>query len=131
MIEREGQRPDQTHKLGTELTPKERECYYHICQNGDEPISKKEIYNRMYGYPDMPKLNYSRNSNINSLIYRIRDKFGKKSIISCKDQGFIARTELIKYKVVNNLYDNKQDKKNHKVQVTIKKRNQIKRCPSP
>lgn len=108
-IERESQRPDQTPKLGAPLTNREFECYFLISQNGVTPTTTKEIYDEIWGHPDLFILDISQiQTCVGQVVRRIRLKLGEESIITSKGIGYLARKELINYKVAHGFYKNEE-----------------------
>jgi len=108
-IERESCRPDQTRKLGTDLSDREKECYSFICQNGVTPVATKKIYNEMWWYPgkSMPA-GVSINAIVGNMIRGIRFKLGEEAIITRIGFGYLARTQLINYQVAQNFDKSKE-----------------------
>jgi hypothetical protein len=86
----ESERPDQTKKLGKDLTCLEFNCYQTIFQNGINPVNSDNVYESVYGHKD----SYYGRKCIWNVINHIRTKLGVEAIITT-DKGYVARKAVI------------------------------------
>jgi DNA-binding response OmpR family regulator len=70
------------------LTMREMQCFKYIADNSAEgPLDSKTLFGELYGRePECAKDLYA----VYVLIYRIRKKLGRESILTVEGEGFIS-----------------------------------------
>lgn len=95
MIEKEGDRKDQTILLGKALTPLQEALYRAIYMNGSEPISPVDLYQEVYKITPEGKTT-GEMPDLKQLLRNTRKRLGPNSIIFDKDnRGYITRRAFI------------------------------------